>query len=47
MDATAVSLCMDNDLPILVYNLLNPGALRSIVQGEKVGTLVEGASHDS
>lgn len=46
MDATAVSLCMDNDLPILVYNLLNPGALRSIVQGEKVGTLVEGASHD-
>ncbi len=47
MDATAVSLCMDNNLPILVYNLLNPGALRSIVQGEKVGTLVEGASHDS
>ncbi len=46
MDATAVSLCMDNDLPILVYNLLNPGALRSIVQGEMVGTLVEGASHD-
>jgi uridylate kinase len=46
MDATAVSLCMDNDLPILVYNLLNPGALRSIVQGEKIGTLVEGASHD-
>lgn len=41
MDATAVSLCMDNDLPILVYNLSKKGALKQIVHGEHVGTLVE------
>ncbi|HUV06089.1 MAG TPA: UMP kinase [Spirochaetia bacterium] len=46
MDATAVSLCMDNNLPILVYNLTAPGVLRRIVEGEKVGTLVEGTDHD-
>lgn len=40
MDATAVSLCMDNNLPILVYNLTEPGNLKRIVQGEKLGTLV-------
>ncbi|MFC1543890.1 UMP kinase [Gemmatimonadota bacterium] len=41
LDATAVSLCMDNHLPILVYNLHDSGALKRIVQGERVGTLVE------
>lgn len=41
MDATAVSLCMDNNLPILVYNVTKPGYLKRIVQGEKVGTLVQ------
>jgi uridylate kinase len=41
MDATAVSLCMDNKLPILVYNLSETGSLKRIVQGEKLGTLVE------
>ncbi len=41
MDATAVSLCMDNKLPILVYNLTKPGDLKRIVEGEKVGTFVE------
>ena len=41
MDATAVSLCMDNNLPILVYNLSEGGALRRIVEGDRVGTLVE------
>jgi uridylate kinase len=46
MDATAVSLCMDNNLPILVYNLTASGLLRRIVEGEKVGTLVEGTDHD-
>ena len=40
MDATAVSLCMDNNLPILVYNLTEPGYLKRIVQGEQLGTLV-------
>jgi len=44
MDATAVSLCMDNNLPILVYNLTKPGYLKRIVQGEKLGTLVEEAA---
>ncbi len=41
IDATMVSLCMDNDLPILVYNLSDTGSLKRIVQGERVGTLVE------
>lgn len=44
MDATSVSLCMDNNLPILVYNLTEPGYLKRIVQGEKIGTLVEEAA---
>jgi uridylate kinase len=40
MDSTAVSLCMDNDLPILVLNLWEPGALIAGINGENVGTLV-------
>ncbi|MBN2388899.1 MAG: UMP kinase [Anaerolineales bacterium] len=40
MDSTAVSLCMDNQLPILVINLWDPQALVKALQGEKVGTLV-------
>ena len=40
MDSTAVSLCMDNSLPILVVNLWDPSALERAVRGEKVGTLV-------
>jgi uridylate kinase len=42
MDSTAISLCMDNDLPILVLNLWNPEDLRRSLYGEKVGTLVTG-----
>ena len=41
MDATAISLCKDNKLPIIVYNLRAKGTLRRIVQGEKVGTMVK------
>ena len=41
MDATAISLCKDNRLPIIVYNLRAKGTLRRIVQGEKVGTMVK------
>ena len=41
MDSTAISLCMDNHLPIIVYDLKRKGALRRIVQGEKIGTLVK------
>lgn len=40
MDSTAISLCMDNKLPILVLNLWQPDVLRQAVYGEKVGTLV-------
>jgi uridylate kinase len=40
MDSTAISLCMDNDLPILVLNLWNPDALRAALFGKPVGTLV-------
>jgi uridylate kinase len=42
MDATAISLCMDNDLPILVFNLNVPGNIMRIVSGESIGTLVAG-----
>jgi uridylate kinase len=41
MDSTAISLCMDNQLPIIVFDLHKPGALMSLVQGEAVGTLVK------
>jgi uridylate kinase len=40
MDSTAISLCMDNNLPILVLNLWNPDALRQALFGEQVGTLI-------
>jgi uridylate kinase len=40
MDSTAVSLCMDNNLPILVVNLWDPSALEKALRGGKVGTLV-------
>jgi uridylate kinase len=42
MDTTAISLCMDNGLPIIVYDLKQKGNLRRIVTGEKIGTLVKG-----
>jgi uridylate kinase len=41
MDTTAISLCMDNHLPIVVYDLKQKGNLRRVVQGEPVGTLVK------
>lgn len=44
MDATAVSLCMDNQLPIVVFDINQPGNLRSIMQGKPIGTLVGGES---
>jgi uridylate kinase len=40
MDATAISLCMENDLPILVLNLWQPHSLERAVRGETIGTLV-------
>lgn len=42
MDTTAISLCMDNNLPIIVFNLTVPGNINRIVLGEPVGTRVSG-----
>ena len=42
MDATATSLCMDNDLPIVVFNLTCPGNIKKVVMGETIGTIVKG-----
>ncbi len=41
MDATAITLCMDNNLPLIVFNLTEPGNLKRVVLGEKIGTLVQ------
>jgi len=41
MDTTAISLCMENRLPIIVYNLKKKGSLKQILMGGKVGTMVE------
>lgn len=41
MDATAVSLCMDNKLPIVVFNLNKEGNIKRVVLGEKIGTIVK------
>lgn len=40
MDSTAISLCRDNQLPILVFNMTRPGNIRRVVLGEPLGTLV-------
>lgn len=40
MDSTAISLCMDNRLPLVVFNVGTPGNLMRVVEGEQVGTLV-------
>ncbi len=42
MDMTAVTLCMENQLPIIVFDMGTPGTLLRVVTGEKVGTLVSG-----
>ncbi len=42
MDTTAISLCMDNKLPIIVFDVKRPGNMRRIVLGEKLGTRVGG-----
>ncbi len=42
MDSTATSLCMDNDLPILVFNLTTSGNIERVVCGDQIGTIVKG-----
>jgi uridylate kinase len=44
MDSTAITLCMDNDVPIVVFNLLTGGNIERVVMGEEIGTLVGSAS---
>ena len=44
MDATAISLCMDNGMPIVVFNLRTSGNIRRAVLGEPVGSLVTAAA---
>jgi len=41
MDSTAITFCMDNKIPIVVFNLLEKGNVRKILEGQKIGTLVE------
>jgi uridylate kinase len=41
MDSTAISLCMDNKLPILVFSMREPGNVERALRGERLGTLVE------
>lgn len=44
MDSTAVSLCMDNNLPLIVFNLKEKGNFKRVAQGDPIGTLVTAAS---
>jgi uridylate kinase len=46
MDATAVTLCRENRLPIIVFKLLEAGSLKRVISGEKIGTIVQGEKHD-
>ena len=41
MDSTAISLCMDNKLPILTFDLMKPGNILKAVMGEEIGTIVQ------
>jgi uridylate kinase len=45
MDSTAISLCMDNDLPIVVFDLTHRGNVKRVVLGEDIGTTVGKATH--
>jgi uridylate kinase len=42
MDSTAVTLCMDNDLPIVVFNLRGKGNIKKVIEGKPIGTIVRG-----
>jgi len=42
MDATAISLCMDNKLPIIVFDLTVEGNIKKVISGEAIGTIVQG-----
>jgi uridylate kinase len=42
MDSTAISLCMDNNLPIIVFNLMKKNNIKKTLEGKKIGTIVKG-----
>lgn len=42
MDAAAISLCMDNNVPIIVFNMTETGNIKRVLMGEKIGTIVRG-----
>ncbi|MEA2646129.1 MAG: uridylate kinase, partial [Chloroflexota bacterium] len=42
MDSTAITMCMDNNLPIIVFDLMHEGNVEKVVLGEEIGTLVYG-----
>lgn len=43
MDSTASSLCMDNNIPLIVFNITEQGNIKRVVLGEKIGTIVKGS----
>src|ERR1700757_2382632 len=45
MDSTAISLCKDNDLPIVIFNLNQRGNIQRVVMGEKIGSMVSAEKH--
>jgi uridylate kinase len=47
MDASAVSLCKDNNLPILVFDMTEPGNIKRAVTGERVGSIVRAQAGSS
>jgi uridylate kinase len=42
MDSTAISLCMENNLPIMVFSLMQKGNIKKVLEGKKIGTVVKG-----
>lgn len=46
MDSTAISLCMDNNIPIVVFDLTKPGNIKKVVLGEEIGTFVRRVTDD-
>ena len=42
MDATSISLCMENNIPVVVFNLYTEGNIKRVILGEKIGTIVKG-----
>ncbi len=47
MDTTAVTMALEQNLPIIVFKLMEPGNMRRLVRGEKIGTVVEGEIYES